>query len=81
MFKSVDSYTSLDYALKAHADRDRPLLFAANAQCQALNSIPRAQGRERWKPHIDSRFKELLEFKDPRAQLNFTNIVSVERLA
>jgi hypothetical protein len=58
---------SLDSELAAVAERYRPLLFAANAQCQALASVPRCQGRERWKPHIDARFAELLVLKDFRA--------------
>ena len=57
---------SLDSDRAADAERYRPLLFAANAQCQALNSVPQSQGRARWKPHIDARFAELLKFKDLR---------------
>ena len=65
------SQLSFEEVRDAIAESNRPLLFNCNALCQALNSVPRDQGRERWKPHIDRRFAELLAFKDPSGNSNY----------
>ena len=55
---------SLSGERAAKAALHRPLLFAANAQCQALWRVPRDQGLAQWKPHITERFQELLVLKE-----------------